>query len=155
MIGTQKEVINWALEQDKDKKLEIKIYRPKRGLKANAYYWELENELANVLRIDNETLHFLLLQKYGQVEMVSVLANIDVSGYFKYYIEAGESILNGKTFKHYKVFKGSSEMDSREMSILINGLVEECKEQRNRNKTRGRSKKYVKGVEKWINFGSF
>lgn len=129
MIGTQKEVINWALEQDKDKKLEIKIYRPKRGQKANAYYWELENELANVLRIDNETLHFLLLQKYGQVEMVSVLASIDVSGYFKYYVEAGESILNGKTFKHYKVFKGSSEMDSREMSILINGLVEDCKAQ--------------------------
>ena len=129
MIGTQKEVINWALEQDKDKKLEIKIYRPKRGQKANAYYWELENELANVLRIDNETLHFLLLQKYGQVEMVSVLASIDVSGYFKYYVEAGESNLNGKTFKHYKVFKGSSEMDSREMSILINGLVEDCKAQ--------------------------
>ena len=129
MIGTQREVINWALEQDKDKRLEIKIYRPKRGLKANAYYWELVNELANVLKIDNETLHFLLLQKYGQVEMVSVLATIDVSGYFKYYVEAGESELNGKLFKHYKVYKGSSDMDSREMSILIDGLVEECKEQ--------------------------
>ena len=129
MIGTQTEVINWALEQDKEQKLEIKIYKPKRGLKANSYYWELENELANVLRIDNETLHFLLLQKYGQVEMVSVLADIDVSGYFKYYVEAGESVLNGKTFKHYKVFKGTSEMNSREMSILIDGLVEECKTQ--------------------------
>lgn len=127
MIGTQREVINWALEQEKDKKLEIKIYRPKRGLRANAYYWELVNELANVLRMDNDELHFILLQKYGQVQMVSVLANIDVSGYFRYYLEAGESILNGKTFKHYKVYKGSSEMDSREMSILINGLVEECK----------------------------
>ena len=81
MIGTQREVINWALEQDKDKKLEIKIYKPKRGLKANAYYWELLNELANVLRLDNEELHFILLQKYGQVEVVSVLATIDVSGY--------------------------------------------------------------------------
>lgn len=129
MIGTQREVINWALEQEKDKKLEIKIYRPKRGLRANAYYWELVNELANVLRMDNDELHFILLQKYGQVQMVSVLANIDVSGYFRYYLEAGESTLNGKTFKHYKVYKGSSEMDSREMSILINGLVEECKEQ--------------------------
>lgn len=129
MIGTQREVINWALEQDKDKKLEIKIYKPKRGLKANAYYWELLNELANVLRLDNEELHFILLQKYGQVELVSVLATIDVSGYFKYYTEAGESNLNGKVFKHYKVYKGSSEMDSREMSILINGLVEECKAQ--------------------------
>lgn len=129
MIGTQREVINWALEQDKDQKLEIKKYRPKRGLKANAYYWELANELANVLRIENDEMHFLLLQKYGQVEMVSVLSTIDVKGYFKYYIEAGESILNGKLFKHYKVYKGSSEMDSREMSILIDGLVNECKAQ--------------------------
>lgn len=134
MIGTQKEVINWALEQDKDKKLEIKIYRPKRGLKANAYYWELLNELANVLKLGNDELHFMLLQKYGQVQMVSVLATIDVSGYFKYYTEAGESNLNGKLFKHYKVYKGSSEMDSREMSVLINGLVEECKAQNIRTK---------------------
>lgn len=129
MIGTQKEIINWALEQDKDIKLQATIYRPKRGLKANAYYWELLNELANVLNIENNELHFLLLQKYGQVEIVSVLAEIDVSGYFKYYVEAGESVLNNKTFKHYKVYKGSSEMNSREMSILINGLVEECKTQ--------------------------
>lgn len=129
MIGTQKEVINWALEQDKDKKLEIKIYRPKRGLKANAYYWELLNELANVLKLGNDELHFMLLKKYGQLEMVSVLATIDIKGYFKYYTEAGESTLNGKLFKHYKVYKESSEMDSREMSILINGLVEECKAQ--------------------------
>lgn len=129
MIGTQREVINWALEQEKDKKLEIKIYRPKRGQKANAYYWELLNKLANALGTSNDEQHFLLLQKYGQVEMVSVLANIDVKGYFKYYIEAGESNLNGKTFKHYKVYKGSSEMDSKEMSVLINGLVEDCKEQ--------------------------
>lgn len=129
MIGTQKEIINWALEQDKNVKLQATIYRPKRGLKANAYYWELLNELANVLNIENNELHFLLLQKYGQVEIVSVLAEIDVSGYFKYYVEAGESVLNNKTFKHYKVYKGSSEMNSREMSILINGLVEECKTQ--------------------------
>ena len=58
--------------------------------------------------------------------MVSVLATIDVKPYFKYYAEAGESILNEKTFKHYKVYKGSSEMNRKEMSILIDGLVSEC-----------------------------
>lgn len=93
------------------------------------YYWQLLTELGNVLRMNKEELHFMLLQKYGQVQMVSVLASIDVSGYFKYYVEAGESDLNGKTFKHYKIYKGSSEMDSREMSILIHGLVDECQEQ--------------------------
>lgn len=128
MVGTQKQVITWLLEQDKDKQYEVKKYSEKRGLKANAYYWELVNQLANVLRISKEELHFLLLQRYGQSEIVSVLATINVKPYFKYYAEAGESILNGKTFKHYKVYKGSSEMNRKEMSILIDGLVSECQE---------------------------
>lgn len=128
MVGTQKQAINWLLEQNKDKQYEVKEHSEKRGLKANNYYWELVNQLANALRISKEELHLLLLQRYGQSEMVSVLATIDVKYYFKYYLEAGESILNGKTFKHYKVYKGSSKMDRKEMSILIDGLVSECQE---------------------------
>lgn len=128
MVGTQKQAINWLLEHDKDKQYEVKEYSEKRGLKANSYYWELVNQLANVLRINKEKLHFLLLQRYGQSEIVSVLATIDVKPYFKYYVEAGESNLNGKTFKHYKVYKGSSKMTRKEMSILIDGLVSECQE---------------------------
>lgn len=129
MIGTSNKIITYLLEQAKDKQFELREYKQKRGLKANAYYWELVNQLANVLRMSKEELHLFLLQQYGQSEIVSVVADIDVTPYFKYYSEAGESVLNGKTFKHYKVYKGSSEMDSREMSILINGLVDECKSQ--------------------------
>lgn len=126
MIGSIKQLIAWLLKQDDKKQYEVKEYSEKRGLKANAYYWELVNQLANVLRTSKEELHFLLLQRYGQSEIVSVIATVNVKPYFKYYLEAGESILNGKTFKHYKVYKGSSEMTRTEMSILIDGLVSEC-----------------------------
>ena len=126
MIGTSNKIITYLLNQAKDKQFELKEYKEKRSLNANNYYWNLVTELGNVLKMDKEDLHFLLLQKYGQSEMISVVAEIDMSDYLKYYTEAGESNLNGKTFKHYKVYKGSSEMDSKEMSILINGLVEEC-----------------------------
>ena len=129
MIGTSNKLIRYLIEQANDKQFELKDYHEKRSLKANAYYWELLNQLANVLLMDKEELHLFLLQHYGQGEIVSVVADIDVKPYFKYYTEAGESVLNGKTFKHYKVYKGSSEMDSREMSILINGLVQECQNQ--------------------------
>lgn len=129
MVGTSNKLITYLIEQAKDKQFELKEYHQKRGLKANSYYWELVNQLADVLRMSKEELHLFLLQQYGQSEIVSVVASIDVKPYFKYYSEAGESVLNGKTFKHYKVYKGSSEMDSREMSILINGLVDECKNQ--------------------------
>ena len=45
----------------------------------------------------------------------------------KYCEEAGTSVLNGKEFTHVKVYKGSSEFDKREMSILIDGIVDEAK----------------------------
>ena len=67
-----------------------------------------------------------MLRRYGQSELISVLANINVKGFVKYYDEAGRTILNGKEFVHYKIYKGSSEYDTKEMSILIDGVVSEC-----------------------------
>ncbi len=129
MVGTIEQIIQYLFIQDRAKKYEVKEYKKKRSLNANNYFWELTTELANVLKMDKEEVYFNLLQKYGQSEMVSVVANIDVRPYFKYYIEAGESILNGKTFKHYKVYKGTSEMNSKEMWILTEGLISECETQ--------------------------
>ena len=109
--------------------IEIKVHREKRSLNANNYLWVLINELANVLRKSKEDVYFDMLKRYGQNDVVSVLANINVSRYFKYYEQAGTSKLNGKDFIHYRVYKGSSEYDTREMSILIDGVISECKEQ--------------------------
>lgn len=129
MVGTIEQIIQYLFIQDRTKKYEVKEYKKKRSLNANNYFWELTTELANVLKMDKEEVYFNLLQKYGQSEMVSVVANIDVRPYFKYCTEAGESILNGKTFKHYKVYKGTSEMNSKEMWILTEGLISECETQ--------------------------
>ena len=107
--------------------IEIKPYREKRSLNANAYAWKLIGDIADVLRANKEDIYFLMLQRYGQSVLISVLAHIPVSNYVRYYTEAGESTLNGKLFKHYKVYKGSSEFDTREMSVLIDGIVSEAK----------------------------
>lgn len=148
MVGTIEQVIQFLFKQDKTKQYEVKEYRKKRTLNANNYFWELTTQLANVLRLDKEELYFVLLQKYGQSEMVSVLSDIDVKPYFKYYTEAGESILNGKNFKHYKVYKGSSEMDTKEMSILIDGLVDECKQQDIETRTPAEIKSLIESWDK-------
>ena len=68
-----------------------------------------------------------MLKDYGQSDMISVRDGIPVKHYFKYYEEAGESTLNGKLFKHYRVYMGSSEFDTNEMSIFIDGIVHEAK----------------------------
>ena len=115
--------------KDKEKlSLDIKQYREKRSLNANNYAWKLITEIANVLRASKEEIYLLMLKRYGQSEIISVLSHIPIDNYVKYFEEAGESTLNGKLFKHYRVFKGSSEFDSREMAIFIDGIVSEAKE---------------------------
>lgn len=110
-------------------KLSVKIdrYREKRSLNANNYAWKLITEIANETRQSKEEVYLKMLKEYGQSDMVSVRAEIPVKHYFKYYEEAGESTLKGKLFKHYRVYMGSSEFDTLEMSIFIDGIVSEAK----------------------------
>ena len=49
--------------------LEVKKYRAKRSLDANAYYWTLIYKLAKVLQITNEECHNMELRHYGQPEI--------------------------------------------------------------------------------------
>ncbi len=118
-----------SLDDKKQYIIEIKQYQHKRSLDANAYFWTLCNELGNVLRMDKDDVYLNMLKAYGQSEIISVCSDIDVKGYFKYYDEFGKGYVNDKEFTHYKVYKGSSEYDTREMSILIDGIVQECKQQ--------------------------
>ena len=108
--------------------IDVKPYRKRRSLNANAYAWKLITEIADVIRAPKDTVYLQMLKRYGQSELISVLSHIQINDYVKYYEEAGESELNGKLFKHYRVYKGSSEFDTREMAILIDGIVSEAKE---------------------------
>lgn len=127
MIGVAKELIQWLLNQEPEKQFEIKEYKKKRSLNANAYAWALITKIANVIRISKEECYFNMLKHYGQSEIISVLSEIDISGYVKYYEPIGHAFLQGKNFTHYKIYKGSSEYDTKEMSILIDGIVQECR----------------------------
>ena len=128
MIGKAEELVKWLFSQDRDKLFEIKEHKEKRSLTANAYAWTLIGKIADALRTSKEETYLTMLKRYGQSEMVSVLSSIDVSGYFKYYEPVATATLQGKEFTHYKIFKGSSEYDSREMAVLIDGIVSEAKE---------------------------
>ena len=128
MIGTPQEIIQWLFQQDRDKVFEVKEHKEKRSLNANAYAWSLITKIADALRTSKEECYLEMLKRYGQSEIVSVLSQIDVSGYFKYYEPLATATLQGKEFTHYKIYKGSSEYDTREMSILIDGIVSEAKE---------------------------
>ena len=126
MIGNNLELINFLSTQNKEKTFEVKEYKEKRTLSQNAYAWKLITELGNVMRKSKEEMYLEMLKDYGQSTIVSLVNEVDVSKYFKYYELIGSSSLNNKLFNHYKLFKGSSEFDTKEMSIFIDGIIQEC-----------------------------
>lgn len=128
MVGKADEAIKWLLNQDREKLFEIKPYRQKRSLNANAYAWVLINEMANRLRSSKDEVYQEMLKRYGQSKVISVLSDIDISRFVKYYEEIGKGHVEGKEFTHYRCYIGSSEYDSREMAILIDGIVDEAQE---------------------------
>lgn len=128
MIGTPEKLSQYLWQLDKNKKYEIKEYREKRSLNSNAYAWKLITEIGNVVRKSKEEVYLQMLKDYGQSEIVSMLSSISPVGYFKYYEKFGTGTINNKDFTHYKIYKGSSEFDSKEMSIFIDGIVQEAKQ---------------------------
>lgn len=125
-VGTTKEIMQFLWEQEKEKKFKLEEYHDKRSLSQNAYCWKLITEIGNVIRLSKEEVYLNMLKSYGQFEVVSILSSINPKGYLKYYEEIGTGEVNGKEFTHYKVYKGSSEFDTKEMTIFIDGIIQEC-----------------------------
>ena len=128
MMGTPEELSQYLWQLDKDTKYEIKEYRERRSLDANAYLWVLIGKIGNKLRKSKEEVYLQMLKDYGQSEIVSILSSINPSGFFKYYEKVGTGVINNKEVTHYKIFKGSSEYNTLEMSILIDGVVQEAEQ---------------------------
>lgn len=124
--GKAKQIITWLLDQDPEKTFNIKEHKNRRSLNANAYAWLLIGKIADHLRASKDDIYLLMLKRYGQSEVISVVSEVDLRGYCKYYSEIGRTFLQGKEFIHYKIYKGSSEMDAREMAILIDGIIDEA-----------------------------
>lgn len=116
------------LTDDKVKVCKIDHYKKKRSLNANSYAWVLITEIANKLRTSKEEVYLQMLKRYGQSSVISII-NEAVPVFMKsvkYAEEFGKGTVNGKDFTHIKVYMGSSEMDSKQFSILLDGIVSEC-----------------------------
>ncbi len=126
MIGTVEEIIQWLFKQDREKIFEVKEKKKKRSLSQNAYAWLLIGKIADAVRLSKEEVYLKMLKDYGQSEIFSIRSDASLDGYCKYYEKIGSGVVDKKVFTHYKIFKGSSEFNSEEMAIFIDGIIHEC-----------------------------
>lgn len=129
MYGKPKELINWLYEQDKEQVYEIKKYKKKRNLDQNSKYYKLLNELALKLKISPENLHFELLKNYSQRYQIVVPHGENIRGIEYKEKKSIKKTEEGKLYDVYIVYTPSHELNTDEFSLLLSGLITECKEQ--------------------------
>ena len=119
---------------DKELSVEIKPYRARRSLDANAYCWVLCQKLSEKLNCTKEDVYKEAIRKAGQFDFIAVTDKATEqfirawqSKGLGWYAEALESKIDG--CKKVMVYYGSSVYDSKEMAHLIDYIVSECKEQ--------------------------
>ncbi len=141
VVGGDRGIIAENVRQAKENpdkwELELRKVRKKRSLDANSYYWVLLEKLAQALRTTKDELHEIMLRDYGTFKrradgglaVFSLQAGHDPHDVTPYSRAFATGEVDGKEFIHYAVLKGSSEMNSEEFSVLLDGLIYECREQ--------------------------
>ena len=83
-------------------------------------------DIKTTATLDKEYLSWQL--SFYELLLVPIKAGDNPSGYFKYYDYECSKIINGKKADYYRVYKGSSEYDTHEMSVFIDGVIQECQD---------------------------
>lgn len=117
-------------------------WREKRSKDANAFFYVLVDKLAEALRVSKPYIHNLMLQRYGQIEKVDgkpVWVVLPETEAVKKKVEEEDTLhlrstsevkqgKDGKMYRTYLLLKGSHELDTKGMSVLLDGIISECKE---------------------------
>ena len=129
MVGTSNKIITYLLEQAKDKQFEIKEYRQKRSLDSNAYCWVLCDKIAKEL--SKEKIYQDAILQIGSFEPM-IIEEKAFENFKRIWQKQGLGFLVQEVSRKDRCVKvhcyyGSSTYNSKEMSLLINLLVELAK----------------------------
>ncbi len=116
--------------RDKDLNLEIKQHRNHRSKDANALLWECIGRLAMALRADKWDIYLLMLKRYGQYTYIVVPPNAVemVARQWRECEVIGDININGRDGVQMLCYYGSSTYDTKQFSVLLDGVISEMKE---------------------------
>lgn len=121
--------------KDKQYVCEVKEYREKRSLDANAFYWTLAGKLSAKLRIPPEDIYRQHIKDIGDNYDILPLKDTAVDRFIRVWRDNGigwiVDILGPSKHDGYinvMAYYGSRTYDKVQMSRLIDLMVEDCKE---------------------------
>nr|DAZ62849.1 MAG TPA: NinB protein [Caudoviricetes sp.] len=133
MVGTANKLITYLIEQTKDKEFELKEYTEKRSLNANAYCWVLCDKIAKELSKDGtvttkEIVYKDAITQIGSFEPM-IIEEKAFENFERIWSRQGLGFIVQEVSRKDKCIRvncyyGSSTYNTKEMSLLINLLVE-------------------------------
>lgn len=115
-----------------EERYQITIDKPKRrrSLDANGLLWACIGEIAVELRADKWEIYLQMLKRYGKYTYIVVKENV-VDAVKRQWRECeviGEIDIHGSKGIQMLCYFGSSTYDSKEFSVLLDGVISEMKE---------------------------
>lgn len=134
--------------KDKDLNIEIKQFREKRSLNANRLFWDCLGKIATALRTDKWSIYLQMLKRYGKYTYICVKPNVveAVKNQWRECEEIGEIDINGQKSIQLLCYFGSSTYDSKEFSVLLDGVISEMKEM---GLTTPSDEEFERVIEEW------
>ena len=116
------------LDKDKWFDIELKEHKSKRSLEQNKFFWQLLAEIDNRINgtnIELNTYVYLLEKANTKYTYIATLpeAEDDLRKSFRAIKFIKKMEVNGKELNMYKVFYGSSTMNTQEMAMLIEEAI--------------------------------
>lgn len=117
--------------KEHDVSIEVKRWRKKRSLDANAYAWVLIDKIAQATGVPKTEVYRQAIREIGGVSDIVAVPDNAVDkfreGWSKQGIGWQTEILDSKPgYKRIVVYYGSSTYDAKQMSALIDSLVQEA-----------------------------
>ena len=144
MIGTIEQIIQYLFNQDKTKKYEVNEYKEKRSLSANAYCWVLCDKIAKKLTVPDavitkEDVYKDAILNIGTFQPM-IVEEKAYDNLKRIWEKQGVGFLIQEVSRKNKCIRincyyGSSTYNTKEMSLLIELLVQQAKEQGIETKT--------------------
>ena len=134
--------------RDKDIDIEVKEHREKRSNNANRLLWECLGRIAASLRADKWDIYLQMLKRYGKYTYICVKPQVvnEVKKQWRECEVVGPITIEGEEAIQMLCYFGSSTYDTKEFSVLLDGVISEMKEM---GLTTPSDEEFERAIETW------